>query len=272
MSILQKIAPFLVAILVLGGAGFFLYGENFFSHESKRKHALRIGVTVGPHLAVLEKVKELARKENLELAFTEFSDFIQPNAALERGELDLNCYQHRPFLDEQNKTRGYNLVAVAPTLLMPIAIYSQKISALKDLPKGAKIGIPNDPTNGSRALKLLEQEKLIKLKETLLPSALDIIDNPQDLHFVEIEAPNLPRSLPDLDAAVINFDWIVVAKMEDLKPLAQESKDSPFVNYIVARQSDEQKSEIQKLVQIYQRPEIKAFIENEFHGQVIAAW
>lgn len=236
------------------------------------KAALRVGVTAGPHAMIMEKVKELATEDGLKIDVVEFNDFILPNAALAEGDLDLNSYQHQPFLDDQVKTKGYNLVAMAKTVLMPLGIYSSKLKSINALQEKAKVAIPNDPTNGGRALLLLQQVGLIKLKNQTLPTLLDISENPKQLEIIELEAPQLPRSLADVDAAVINTDWIVLSGMDPATALVTEDKDSPYANIIVIKAGRENEEEIRKIIDIYHSQEIRDYIATQFKGTVVPAW
>jgi D-methionine transport system substrate-binding protein len=154
-------------------------------------------------------VKKVAERDGLKLQIVEFTDYIQPNAALAGGDLDANSYQHKPFLDQQVKDRGYKITSVGYTVNFPIGIYSKKVKSLKDLKEGARFGIPNDPTNGGRALLVLQDQGLIKLKPNagLKATPLDIVENPKKLKFIELEAAQLPRSLDDLDASAVNTNF-----------------------------------------------------------------
>ncbi len=232
---------------------------------------VKVGVTAGPHAIIMDKVKELAKDQGLELEVTEFNDFILPNTALNDGGLDINAYQHEPFLDEQVKTRGYHIKSAGKTVLMPLGVYSKKLTTLSDIKENAKIAIPSDPTNEGRALKLLEKEGLIVLSGAENPSILDIKDNPKHLDLMEIDAPQLPRALDDVDAAVINTDWVLLAGIDPTSALALESKKSPYANVFAIRQ-DENRPEISQLIKIYQSEPIKEFIQEEFKGAVIPAW
>lgn len=233
--------------------------------------SLKVGVTAGPHATIAEKVKDLAKEKGINLEVIEFNDFILPNIALSEGDLDLNSYQHLPFLEEQMASRNYHLKSLGKTVLMPLGIYSQHHKSLKDLQQGAIVAIPSDPTNEGRALKLLEREGLLTLKKTQNPSLLDIQDNPRKLRLVEIEAPQLPRTLEDVDAAVINTDWILVAGMNPKTALATERKDSPYTNVLVVRQ-EEKRPEIDTLLELYHSAPLKDFITKTFKGAVIPGW
>ena len=198
---------------------------------------LKVGVTVGPHAQIGEVVREVAARDGLKVKLVEFSDFIQPNAALDAKELDLNIYQHKPFLDAQNKARGYHLVPVATAVVQQMGIYSKRVSKLDDLQPGAKVAIPNDPTNGARALLVLQAARLITLKPgvTVTASLFDIAENPKSLKFIEIEAAQLPHSLKDVDAAAVNSAYAIPAGLSPAKDaLALESKDAPFAPVVIA--------------------------------------
>lgn len=235
--------------------------------------AFKVGVTAGPHAMILEQVKKEAAKVGLDIQVVEFNDFILLNEALNEGDLEVNSYQHQPFLTEQVKQKGYKLVGIGKTVLMPMGVYSSKLKALAEIKAGDKIAIPNDPTNAGRALRLLEANGLLKLKPDVeLPSILDITDNPEKLKIIEIDAPQLPRSLEDVSVAVINTDWVVLAKMDPQKALVMESKDSPYTNILVVREADKDKDEVKKFVELYHLPKIKSYIEEEFKGAVIPVW
>ena len=233
---------------------------------------LKIGVTGGPHAQILEQVKKIAEKDGLKIQIVEFSDYVQPNAALSAGDLDANIYQHKPYLDAQVKDRGYKLVKVADTVNFPIGIYSKKVKSLAELKDGAKFGIPNDPTNGGRVLLVLQDKGLIKLKPSagLKATPLDVIENPKKLRFVELEAAQLARSLDDLDAAAVNTNVALPAGLNPAKDaIAQENAKSPYVNVLVVRAQDQDKPWVAKLVKAYHSAEVRTFIQTEFKGTVV---
>ncbi|HKU96745.1 MAG TPA: MetQ/NlpA family ABC transporter substrate-binding protein, partial [Vineibacter sp.] len=199
---------------------------------------LKIGVTGGPQAQILEVVKPIAAREGLQIQLIEFSDYIQPNAALAQGELDANIYQHGPFLEQQNKDRGYNLVILALTVTFPIGIYSKKVKTLAEIPNGGRIAIPNDPTNGGRVLLLLQKEKVITLRPDagLRATVPDIVDNPRKIRIIELDAAQLPRALEDVDAAAINTNYAVQAGLQPKRDaIAIEAADSPYANLIAVR-------------------------------------
>ena len=236
---------------------------------------LKIGVTGGPHAQLFEQVKKIAEKDGLKIQIVEFSDYIQPNAALAAGDLDANSYQHKPFLDQQVKDRGYKIVSVAYTVNFPIGIYSKKVKSLKELKEGARLGIPNDPTNGGRVLLMLQDQGLIKLKAEagLKATPLDVTDNPKKIKFVELEAAQLPRSLDDLDASAINTNYALSAGLNPSKDaIALEAAKSPYVNLIAVREQDKDKPWVAKLVKAYQSEEIRKYVQTEFKGSVLTGF
>ncbi len=236
---------------------------------------LKIGVTAGPHAQIFEQVKKIAEKDGLKIQIVEFSDYVQPNAALATGDLDANSYQHKPYLDQQVKDRGYKLVNVGYTVNFPIGLYSKKVKSLAELKEGAKFGIPNDPTNGGRVLLVLQDKGLIKLRPEagLKATPLDVIDNPKKLKFIELDAAQLPRSLDDLDASAINTNYALSAGLNPAKDaIAQESAKSPYVNLIAVREQDKNKAWVATLLKAYQSDEIRKFIQTEFKGAVIAGF
>lgn len=258
-QLLQSTLAFAVAATLAGGA-------------LAQDKPLKIGVTAGPHAQIFEVVKKVAERDGLKIQVVEFSDYVQPNAALAAGDLDANSYQHKPYLDQQIKDRGYKFTSVGYTVNFPIGIYSKKVRSLKDLKEGARFGIPNDPTNGGRVLLVLQDQGVIKLKPGvgLKATPLDVVENAKKLKFVELDAAQLPRSLDDLDAAGINTNYALPAGLHPGKDsIAQESAKSPYVNIIAVRDLDKDKAWVGKLVKAYQSEEVKKFIQTEFKGAVV---
>jgi D-methionine transport system substrate-binding protein len=236
---------------------------------------LKIGVTAGPHAQIFEQVKRILDKEGLNIQIVEFSDYIQPNAALAAGDLDANSYQHKPFLDQQIKDRGYKFVNAGYTVNFPIGLYSKKVKSLAELKEGARFGIPNDPTNGGRVLLILQEKGLIKLKPEagLKASPLDVVENPRKLKFIELEAAQLPRALDDLDAAAINTNFALSAGLQPGRDaIAQEAPKSPYVNLIAVREQDKDKPWVARIVKAYQSEAIRKYVQNEFKGAVLAGF
>ncbi|MFC4169457.1 MetQ/NlpA family ABC transporter substrate-binding protein [Teichococcus aestuarii] len=233
---------------------------------------LRVGVTSGVHAQVLEVVRDVLVKQGFVLKITEFSDFIQPNAALAAGEIDVNTYQHQPFLDAQKAQRGYDFVPVGKTVLTVMGVFSKKHKALADLPNGARVAIPNDPTNGGRALLLLAKAGVIELKSgaDYRATVADITGNPKRVRIVELEAASIARSLDDVDAAAITGNYAVPAGLNPLKEgLAIEGTDSAYTVLVVTRRGDEGKPWAQTLARAYADPAVKDFVEKTFGGAVI---
>ncbi|PVE26375.1 metal ABC transporter substrate-binding protein [Microvirga sp. KLBC 81] len=236
---------------------------------------LRIGATPGPHAQILEAVKPIAAQKGLDIKIVEFSDYVVPNEALSSGELEANSFQHQPYLDNQKETRGYKIETVAQTVNFPIGIYSRKHKAFDALPSGASIAIPNDPTNGGRALLLLQDKGLLKLKEGVgfKPTILDITENKKNLKFTEIDAAQAPRVLDDVDAAVINTNYATQAGLDPVKDaLTRENPKGPYVNIIAVRAEDKDKPWVKTLVEAYRSPEVKKFVEEKFKGAVLTSW
>lgn len=236
---------------------------------------IRIGVTPGTHEQVMEVVQVAAAKTGLEIEIVTFNDYVLPNEALSLGDLEANSFQHLPYLEVQKAERGYDLTPVATNFVEPMGIYSEKYESLADLPEGATVAIPNDPSNGGRALLLLQHEGLIELdaKAGLTAGVLDIARNPHDLAFVEIDAAQLPRSLPDVDAAAINTNYALEAGLNPTEDsLVIEGADSPYANLIVVRNEDKDAPWVAPLIAAYQTPEVRGFIKTTFQGAVVPAW
>ena len=236
---------------------------------------IKVGVTAGPHAQILEAVKPIAAKDGLDIQIIEFTDYVIPNQALAGGDLDANSFQHQPYLDNQVKDRGFDLVSVGKTVVYPIGIYSKKVKRLDELQSGAKVAIPNDPTNGGRVLLLLQAKGLIKLKDggTLKASPIDIVENPKKLEIVELDAAQLPRSLDDVTVAAINTNFALEAGIDPVKDaIAREAADSPYADVIAVRKADKDKPWVAKLVKAYNSPEVKEFILTKFKNAVVPAF
>lgn len=250
-------------------------GSDTSKNSETEKSAITIGVTPGPHAEIMEEVKKVAAKEGLDIKIVEFSDYIQPNVALSNGEIDANSYQHQPFLDAQIADRGYKIESIAKTVIFPMAVYSKKIKSLTDIQSGAIVSIPNDPTNGGRALLILEKAGLLKLKENVGLSATvaDITENPQHLQIKELEAAQVALSLTDVDFAVINTNYATQAGLvPNRDALFIEDGKSPYANILVVRSEDRDKAVFKKLIKAYQSDEVKQFITDHFQGSGTAAW
>jgi len=250
-------------------------GSDTGKTSEPEKSAITIGVTPGPHAEIMEEVKKVAAKEGLDIKIVEFSDYIQPNVALSNGEIDANSYQHQPFLDAQIADRGYKIESIAKTVIFPMAVYSKKLKSLTDIQDGAIVSIPNDPTNGGRALLILEKAGLLKLKGNVGLSATvaDITENPQHLQIKELEAAQVALSLTDVDFAVINTNYATQAGLvPNRDALFIEDGKSPYANVLVVRSEDKDKAVFKKLIKAYQSDEVKQFITDHFQGSGTAAW
>ncbi len=236
---------------------------------------ITVGASPAPHAEILEVVKEVLAEEGYTLDIQEYNDYIIPNEAVESGENDANYFQHITYLDNFNKENGTHLVSVASIHYEPFGIYAGRVSNLADLPDGAQIGIPNDPTNGGRALLLLQEQGLIKLADNvgLEPTKLDIVDNPHNYKIEEIEAAQLPRSLDSLDIAVINGNYAIDAGLKVADALAIESSQgtaaTAYANVLVVKEGHENDEGIQALVKALQSDEVKQFIEETYDGAVV---
>ena len=237
---------------------------------------VKLGVIGGEEEEIAEVAKTVAARAGLTVELVTFSDYTIPNEALEHGDLDANAFQHQPYLDAQIKARGYHIVAAGFTIVEPIGFYSSKHKGIAGLPEGAAIGIPNDPSNGGRALNLLAANGLIKLKsgKALQPTVLDIAENPKGLKLREIDAAQLPKFLPDLDGAIINTNYALGAGLDPRKDaLLQESRtNNPYGNFVAVRAADKDKPWVKTLVAAYESKEVADFLDKRFKGAILPAW
>ncbi len=258
----------LIAAMALAGCG----------QEEKDPNHIKVGVIAGAEQQVAEVAQKVAKeKYGLDVELVTFTDYILPNESLSKGDIDANAFQHKPYLDQQIKDRGYKLVAVGNTFVYPIAGYSKKITSLNELQEGAQVAIPNDPTNLGRSLLLLQKVGLIKLKDGvgLLPTALDITENSKKLKIVELEAPQLPRSLDDqqIALAIINTTYASQIGLTPEKDgIFVEDKDSPYVNLIVTREDNKEAENVKKFVQAYQSDEVADAANKTFNGGAVKGW
>lgn len=262
-SIVRSLAFSALAALALGAS------------TARAADAVKLGVENGPHAEIAELVKKLVAKDGVAVEVIELSDYARQNPALADGDLDANSFQHRPYLDEQVKARGYELVGVANTVVFPIGAYSRKIRSLDQLPSRGKVAIPNDPSNGGRGLLLLQAYGVIKLRpgSGITPSVADIVENPKSLKIIEVDAAQLPNFLPDVDAAVINTNYAIQGKLDPAKDaIAREAKDSPYVNLLVVRAADKDKPWVKKLVAAYHSDEVRKLIVTKWPGVVVPGW
>jgi len=245
------------------------------SPQPRSEHDLYIGTISGPETTLVEVAKQVAAKNGLNLKIITFEDYIMPNTALVEGEIDANMFQHQPYLDIVVAKKGYELTTIGKMYVYPMGVYSKKYRTIGDIPKGAVVGIPNDPSNAARALRLLEKAQLITLPQLddlhLTPKS--ITTNPKGLQFKEINAAQLPRLLNDLDFAAINTNYAIQA---GLKPnqdaLILEDKDSPYVNIVVVRTQDKDNPKFRKLMDALHSSEVQAKANELFNNQAIVGW
>ncbi len=236
---------------------------------------IKVGTTAGADVEIIEKARDVAAKDGLTVEIIEFSDYVRPNLALADKEVDLNSFQHMPYLDSFNKERNLNLVSIGTTYVSPIGYYSKKIKSLDELKKGDTVAIPNDPTNGGRALLLLQKAGFIKVKPEagLTATPFDITENKLELKIVELDAAQTPRALEDVAAAAINNTFAIPAGLIPVKDaIYLEDADSPYVNVIVARPEDKDNPLYQKFVKAYQSQEVADFILERFEGSTLPAF
>jgi len=237
---------------------------------------IKIGASPTPHAEILQAAASLLKAKGIELKIVEYSDYVQPNMALESGDLDANYFQHKPYLDDFNKEKGTKLVSVGAIHYEPFGIYAGRTKALNSLKKGAIVAVPNDTTNEARALLLMQAKSLIKLKEGagLTATRLDIVENPLNLKIEELEAAQLVRSLPDADVAIINGNYAILGGLKVKDALAVEAADSmaasTYANIIAAREGDN-RPELKTLVEVLKGEEIKKFMNEKYAGAVVPA-
>lgn len=269
-SINKFLCTTLVGILCLSLIG---CDANKNETSSKASKEIIVGASPVPHSEILKAAEPILEKEGYKLKIVEFTDYIMPNNALNEKSLDANFFQHVPFLETTNKEKGYNLDYTVKVHLEPLGIYSKKVKNLNDVKDGFKVAIPNDPTNCSRALKLLASNNFIKLKDTDSATVKDIIANPKNLKIEEIEAPQLPRSLEDVHIAVINTNYALTANLNPTDDaLALEDKNSPYANILAVRKEDKDSEKIKALSKALTSEEIRKFIEDKYKGSIIPSF
>lgn len=243
------------------------------SGEAPQK--LVVAATAVPHAEILEVVAPLLKDQGVELEVRVFNDYVQPNDQLVQKQVDVNYFQTEPYLDAYNRDRGTDLVTVAGVHIEPFGAYSRKVRSLQALRDGADVVIPNDPSNNSRALILLHHAGLIQLKDpsNALATQRDIIANPKQLKFRELDSAMLPRVLDQVDLALINTNYALDAGLNPTQDaLAIESKDSPYVNFLVARPDNREDARVQKLAKALTSPQVKTFIASRYKGAVLPAF
>ena len=236
---------------------------------------LSVAATPVPHAELLEFVKPALAEQGVELDVKVFTDYVQPNIQVDQKRMDANFFQHQPYLDEFNDGRGTNLVTVTGVHVEPFGAYSSKIDSLDELKEGAVVAIPNDPTNGGRALLLLQKAGLITLKDEskITATPRDIAENPKDLDFKELEAATLPRILNQVDLALINTNYALEAGLNPTEDaLVIEGSDSPYVNILVARPDNKDSEAMQKLADALTSDAVRDFIKKQYEGAVVPAF
>ncbi|MFF3348542.1 MetQ/NlpA family ABC transporter substrate-binding protein [Streptomyces sp. NPDC002779] len=276
---MRNTAKFTTAALAAGALtlGLTACGSSDGDSSSDTSGPLVVAASPVPHAEILTYVKDnLAKDAGLDLEVREFTDYVTPNTATEDGSVDANYFQNQPYLDDFNKKNGTHIVPVVTVHLEPLGLYSSKVKSADDLKSGATIAVPNDSVNEARALKLLDANGIITLKDGVGNEATpaDIVKNPKNLKFKELEAAQTPRSLNDVDAAVINGNYAIEA---DLKPaedalVLESADDNPYGNFLAVKEGGEDDPRVKKLAKLLTSPEVKKFIEDKYAGSVIASF
>ncbi|MFF4751383.1 MetQ/NlpA family ABC transporter substrate-binding protein [Streptomyces sp. NPDC002514] len=238
---------------------------------------LVVAASPTPHAEILNYVKDnLAKKAGLDLEVKEFTDYITPNTATEDGSVGANYFQNQPYLDDFNKKRGTHIVPVVTVHLEPLGLYSHKVKDADALKSGATVAVPNDTVNEARALKLLAANGLITLKDGVGNEATprDIAENPRNLTFKEVEAAQTPRSLDDVDAAVVNGNYAISGGLSPAKDalVLESAKNNPYGNFLAVKKGNEKDPRVVKLAGLLTSPEVKKFIEDKYQGSVIPSF
>ncbi|MBB6242171.1 MULTISPECIES: MetQ/NlpA family ABC transporter substrate-binding protein [unclassified Rhodanobacter] len=267
---MKKLLASLAVLLALAGCSAHDGGSS-----SSDSNTLTVAATAIPHAEILKQIKPMLAKEGVDLEIKVFADYVQPNSQVAEKNIDLNFFQTKPYLDAFNRERGTKLVIITGVHIEPFGAYSRKYKNIDQLPDGANVTIPNDPSNNSRALLLLAKHGLITLKNPNdeMATLKDITANPKHLKFRELEAAMLPRTLDEVDLALINTNYALAAGLNPTKDaLLIEDKNSPYVNYLVGREDNQNDPRVQKLAKALTSPEIKTFIEQKYHGAVLPAF
>lgn len=257
----MKKLPLTLALLTAG-----------FATLASANTTLTVAASITPHAEILKHVIPVLKKQGVDLVVKEFSDYVQPNVVVYEKYVDINFYQHLPYLKKFNEQRGYNLIPVFPVIVTPFGVYSHKVKNVHDVRDGGTVAIPNDPTNGARALLLLQAQGLIKLKDPkdVLATPRDIVYNPKHLRFKEIEAATLPRVIDDVDLDTINVNYALKAGFNPTTDaIATEDKDSPYANYVVVRPDNKDRPEIELLRKALYTQEVYDWILKTYKGAVL---
>jgi D-methionine transport system substrate-binding protein len=275
---LKKVLVLLLSLMILAlgvsGCG---NGQQSDAEQPGKTETTKlvVGATAVPHAEILEVAKPLLEKENIELEIKVFTDYVQLNPALKDGQIDANFFQHIPYLDDYNQNNNADLVWTVKVHNEPMGVYSNKVAKLDELQDGAKVGIPNDATNGGRALMVLESAGLITLAEGVGVNATphDIVENPKNLEVMMMDAAMLPRTLEDADICVINSNYALEAGLNPVEDsIFMEPSDSPFANVLVVQAKDKDNEAITKLGQALQSPEVKEFLESKYQGSCVPSF
>ncbi|MDR0761883.1 MAG: MetQ/NlpA family ABC transporter substrate-binding protein [Campylobacteraceae bacterium] len=244
------------------------------SDNKNSAKTITVGATPVPHAEILEFVKPLLAKEGYTLNIQVFNDYVIPNIAVFQGEIDANFFQHTPYLEQFNKDKNTDLVKTVSVHLEPIGIYSTKLKSVYELSDGAKISIPNDPTNLNRALEVLQSASIIKLNnEKELKTKLDIVENARNVEIEELEAAQLPRTISDYELSVINTNFAIAANLNPLKDaLFLEGKESPYANIVVVKKGNENKEAIKALDKVLNSEDVRRFIREKYQGAILEAF
>lgn len=274
IKLLGAIALIVLAAFGLAGCGAAKNADSAGKADSSK--TIKVGASPTPHAQILAQVKDQLKKEGYNLEVVEYTDYVIPNTAVESGELDANFFQHLPYLDDFNKQNGTHLVSVGGVHFEPLAIYGGKTKSIDALKSGAKVAVPNDTTNEARALLLLQDAGLITLKDNadFTATPKDIVSNPKNIEFVEVEAAAVPRSLEEVDLAVINGNYALSAGLTSADQLKSEDAESAaaktYENILVVKEGKQNDAGIQALYKALQSDAVKSFIETEYKGSVIA--
>ncbi|OPG02274.1 metal ABC transporter substrate-binding protein [Streptomyces sp. GKU 895] len=278
---MRNTAKLTTAVLAAGALTFGLTAcgseDSSAAGSSDSSGPLVVAASPVPHAEILTYVKDhLAKKAGLDLEVKEFTDYVTPNTATEDGSVDANYFQNQPYLDDFNKKNGTHIVPVVTVHLEPLGLYSHKVKSADALKSGATIAVPNDSVNEARALKLLAANGIITLKDGVGNEATpaDITKNPKNLKFKELEAAQTPRSLDDVDAAVINGNYAIEADLSPAKDalVLESAKDNPYGNFLAVKDGNEDDPRVKKLAKLLTSPEVKKFIEDKYDGSVIASF
>lgn len=248
---------------------------NTATDSKEEDNKIVIGVSPTPHAEIIENLQDEFKKEGLDVEVVVFDDYVQPNVQLDSGDLDANFFQHKPYFDSFVEEHNLELDVLGYVHVEPMGVYSKEFKSLDDVIDGAEVIIPNDASNGSRALLLLEKNGLIKLKDPtdIMATEKDIVENPKNLKFVPMDAQNIPRAFEDAGLGIINSNFAIPAGLDPYKDsLAIEDKDSPYANLVAVKKGDAEKEKFQKFLKVLHSEENKKFIEEKYKGAVVPAF